>query len=195
MNRYSAGLNLIGLIAGITLAGCTPPDPNAAADANKAAADANTAASEAEALLARHKTWQYRESRDEMRGTVTKAATIDATNTIQLDFPYEGDTSLELMLRKQQGEFNIVFIASQGQLTGCNSYSGGSFAAKFDDGAVQNFSCVGSADGSSEVMFVQNESRFLNQLKTAKKLMIETEFFQAGNRQFTFEVAGLDPNF
>lgn len=36
-------------------------------------------------------TWKYTESKDEMRSTVTKYATNESINSVNFDFPYQGE--------------------------------------------------------------------------------------------------------
>ena len=48
-----------------------------------------------------------------------------------------------------------------------------------------------ASDGSSNVVFIENASKFIGLLKTSKKIILEAEFFDAGNKQFDFNVEGL----
>lgn len=49
----------------------------------------------------------------------------------------------------------------------------------------------GAADGSSDVIFFDNSSSFIKNLKTHKKLILEADFFQSGSRQFKYDLTGL----
>jgi len=84
----------------------------------------------------------------------------------------------------------MVAIGS-GQLT-CHSMSGGRIAVKFDDGPIRNYGCNRPSDGSTEVIFIGNQQQFLSQLRRARRVVIEAEFFREGRQQLVFNVAGLN---
>lgn len=62
---------------------------------------------------------------------------------------------------------------------------------KFGDGPVDSLSLLEPADHSSSVVFVQYDKAFLKQLMKNDKLIIELPFYQAGRKQFEFDVGGL----
>jgi len=47
---------------------------------------------------------------------------------------------------------------------------------------------------SSDVIFLSPESKIIDKLKKAKKVVIEPEFYQAGYQQVSFDVSGLEWN-
>ena len=135
--------------------------------------------------------WDYSESKDEMRGTTTKLASISSENVVDLEFPY-GEVHGQLWIRRRPEDgLNIAFEVDKGQVL-CHTFSDGYVSMKFDDGPVQRFRCTGSSDGSSETAFILDESRALAALKRAKRTIVEAEFFQQGRQQFIFETAGLE---
>jgi hypothetical protein len=134
--------------------------------------------------------WEYSESRDEMRGTTAKFASITSKNMVDLEFPY-GEVNGQLWIRRRPEDgLNLAFEVQKGQVL-CHNYSDDYISMKFDDGPVQKFRCTGSSDGSSETAFVVDEQRALTALKRAKRTVVEAEFFQQGRQQFVFETAGL----
>lgn len=137
--------------------------------------------------------WQYSEDNDAMRGTTTKYAQVQSENTVDLDFPY-GVVNGQIIVRKRPKDgLNVMFSVDKGQIL-CHSYGDDHISVKFDDGPVKRYSCTGTSDGSSETSFIENASGFLSGLKKAKRTIIEAEFFQKGNQQFTFETANLNWN-
>ena len=52
-------------------------------------------------------------------------------------------------------------------------------------------SLIGTRDGSANVIFLQPKAKFIQKLRKAKKLMVETEFYAEGPRQMTFRPVGL----
>lgn len=168
-----------------TAAALTQPDPTTTApavDADSKIADAAPAKPESK--------WSYTENKDEMRGTTSRYAAIPSENEIDLDFPY-GEQRGEITARQnpEQG-LNVMFSVGKGQIL-CNSFTDTTLSVKFDNGPVQRMSCTGSSDGSSETAFFTNEGRILSGLKTAKRTIVEAEFFQRGRQQFIFETVGL----
>jgi len=137
--------------------------------------------------------WQYSEDKDEMRGTTTRYAQVVSENTVDLDFPY-GTVNGQIVIRKRPKDgLNIMFTVDKGQIL-CHSFGDDHISVKFDDGPVKRYSCTGTSDGSSETSFIENASGFLSNLKKAKRTIIEAEFYQKGNQQFTFDTAGLNWN-
>jgi hypothetical protein len=135
--------------------------------------------------------WRYAESRDEMRGTVIKTASINSKNEVEFDFPYSGGSFATILVRRrEQDGLQIMFQVSKGQFM-CNSFSSTSINVKFDDGAIQKFGCAETSSGQTDAIFLTNSSRFLTALETSQMVTVEAEFFQHGMAQFTFDSAGL----
>lgn len=134
--------------------------------------------------------WEYSHSRDEMRGTTTRLASLASENEVNLEFPY-GKVRGHLWIRhRPEDGLNVAFEVDKGQVL-CRSFSNGHLSVKFDDGPIQKFRCVGSSDGSSETAFLEGEQRALAALKKATRTIVEAEFYQQGRQQFIFETAGL----
>jgi hypothetical protein len=179
-----------------------PPDPAAqsqreASSRRESAAQTETSsavqpgndASEA-SPAAEPSNWQYSSRTDQMRGTTTRWATIESANEVDLDFPYGVQRAkLEVRQRPEDG-LQIMLSVASGQIL-CHGFRDSYISAKFDNGQVRRFSCNRSSDGSPEYAFIENQRQFLNSLRSARKVVIEAEFYRRGNQQFTFETAGL----
>ena len=135
--------------------------------------------------------WAYRDITDDMRGIKGKIAAIDANEELDFDFPYNGGSTATLNLRKDIHGLNVYLKVSKGQFL-CNSFSNTTVAVKFDKGPIRHVGCTDTNDGSTDTIFLRGERPFIQQLKQAQKVTIEATFFQAGTRQMTFDVAGLD---
>ena len=136
--------------------------------------------------------WEYREDKDEMRGTTAKFASIRSENTVDLDFPYGEVNGTIWVRRRPEDGLDVMFSVDSGQIM-CNSFTDTYVSIKFDDKPIQRFSCTGSSDGSNDTAFLMGgSSRALTALKKAKRTIIEAEFFQKGRQQFVFETAGLE---
>jgi len=134
--------------------------------------------------------WDYSETKDEMRGTTAKLASLQSENTVDLDFPY-GEVHGQLWIRRRPEDgLNVAFEVDKGQVL-CHSFTDDYISMKFDNGPIQRFRCTGSSDGSTETAFIVDEPRALAALKRAKRTIVEAEFFQKRRQQFVFETAGL----
>lgn len=136
--------------------------------------------------------WTYDETKDEMRGDSTYLATNTSTNTVELEFPYNGGTNLNIVLRKDAEHGNdVIFVVNKGQLF-C-TYNDCYISVKFDDGPVEKFTTAEAEAGSSEVLFLANNpSGFVKKLKSAQSVMVEVQFFNHGKEQFKFDVSDLN---
>lgn len=131
--------------------------------------------------------WKYSEAKDEMSGKVTKLATNESINTVNFEFPYQGEQRGTIMV------FNdtVLFYVKKGQVIchGGNEYGTCVVRVKFDDTEERYVSARKSGDDSTAIAFT--EPGFLNNIKISKKLMIQVEVFHNGLPVFTFDVQGL----
>ncbi|TCN63697.1 hypothetical protein [Acetobacteroides hydrogenigenes] len=135
--------------------------------------------------------WNYSQEFDEMNSSTSYFAWSESTNTLDFQFPYEGGSSFTLTVRKNASGTNVYLKVSKGQFM--TSVMGEeSLRIKFDEEKPQSFSYSSAADGSSDIIFINSESRLINKLKTAKKIIIETTFYNEGKQKVYFNVEGLD---
>ena len=138
--------------------------------------------------------WQYRESKDEMRNKTSYFASKSSNNTLELSFPYQGGSNLILMLRKHSEYGNdVMFSISKGQfacrIDGCN------ISVKFDEGNVEKYSMGEPESGTNDVLFISGSksiNKFMDKLKKSKKMVIEVPIYDYGRAQFTFDTQGLE---
>ncbi len=134
--------------------------------------------------------WYYHEYQAEMdRGTVNMAA-VKSGNEIKFGFPYANSQRGTLMLRihPKYGK-DVILSLEHGQfLTGVD---GGEVTVRFDSGKEQVFRVNGMADYKTNAIFIRDYERFLNAMRTAKRVQIEAFFYQEATRVFEFNVTGL----
>lgn len=136
--------------------------------------------------------WRYSEQVDAMSDKVTHHACIESAAMVHLDFPYESQRpTLCIRVSPKFGKDVILQLPKGGQFI-CRSYSGCAVRVRFDDGAVQSFSANEPADGSSDAMFIANDTRFVAGMRAAKRVRIDAEYFQNGVQTMDFPVAGFD---
>ncbi|EJH1187043.1 hypothetical protein NCP51_004257 [Salmonella enterica] len=145
--------------------------------------------------------WKAKYFSDGMRGTVIKELVIESTNNVYFDAPYDGGSKMELILRSkwtklQNGQdintlkpADVLLTIKPGQFN-CILYEECSISVKFDDGKILRYRARTSSDGSSDVIFIRNGASFIKNVGAHKKLIIESGFYQGGNRQFYFDIEG-----
>lgn len=133
--------------------------------------------------------WSYNESTDKMTSKVSYFAKAQSTNKVHFEFPYNGGSTFFLTVRKKDGGTDVILSISKGQFVG--TLSDDSYVrVKFDEEEPVRYSFNGSSSGSSDLIFLENEKRFISKLKKSKKLMIDAEFYQAGRQVAEFDTEG-----
>lgn len=137
--------------------------------------------------------WRYTDERDEMgRGSI-KTASLKSTNSISLEFPYQGEQHATLAIREHPKFGKDVFISiEKGQLLDSDFHD--RVTVRFDNDKTASFPTVRPADLSTETLFLRGTAfpTFLTKLRTAKTLRVEVPIYQAGNQVFEFNVEGFD---
>lgn len=137
--------------------------------------------------------WSYSENQDRMSGVKTRFASIQSDERLKFDFPYNGGTTFTLSLRHSKEGDDVILQCDKCQFI--HSYAGdNSIQVKFDQGSPETYSFSDATDGSSDLIFIQSTSRFINKLKKSNHILIGAEFYQSGTRYIDFSVKGLDWN-
>lgn len=134
--------------------------------------------------------WSYSEKQDKMTSKTNKWATVDADELLQFASPYDGGVTASLVIRKKDG-LDIMFRISKGQIITSVDDSENRCRIKFDDESPKSYGFTTAADYSSDVIFFTSTSTLLKKIKKAKKMIVEVQFYQEGNRQIEFNVEGL----
>lgn len=133
--------------------------------------------------------WKYRTKDDKMRDATVTYAEVRSNNQVQLSFPYEGGSFIEITLRDSPKHGQEAFLwINRGQMP---CFVSCVFSVKFDKGEVENWSGSGSSDGSENVIFISNYKGFVSKMKSSSSMAIEVELYGEGTRQFFFDVKGL----
>ena len=137
--------------------------------------------------------WNYGENVDKMSGEVTKWAMSDSLNKVSMKFPYNGGSEGTIVVFEK----NVKIHISKGQVM-CSNYSGCTIRVKFDDEQAVDYAAVGPNNGQHSHVYLgvdditgNGAKRFMDKLKTAKKVMISMEVFQENRPVWEFNVAGL----
>ncbi len=134
--------------------------------------------------------WSYNASYDQMRQITTVFATLESSSILNFDFPYNGGATPSIQLRKEgNGSSEAMLKIDKGQFM--TSYDGTRIAAKGDNGPVQYFEGDESANGRSDILFIEPASRLIALLKKSAHVTLEAPFYEAGRIQMEFETTGL----
>lgn len=136
--------------------------------------------------------WVYGEDYDKMRNATTYMAVTKSNEVMDLGFPYNEVQEMIMIRKRKVDGTSVILQLTEGQYS-CG-FDGCTITVKFDDNAPVKYSVSKSSDLNSNVLFVNNKTKFINKLKTSKYVMIETDFFQHGRETFTFNVTGLKWN-
>ena len=134
-------------------------------------------------------TWDKSEKVDPMTDKVTKFASIRSQDYINLRFPYEGDTYMNMNVRQKAGQTDVYLVIDRGQIQ-CNEYSGTDYVnIRFDDESPVEFRTAEAASGNSEIVFISgNKNKFINKCKKARNIKVQIPIYNYGQALFTFHV-------
>jgi len=136
--------------------------------------------------------WMSNSSTDEMRGTKSQTTYTSSVNKVNFEFPYSGGSNLNLMVRNNAGQKDVIITISKGQFL-CGMIDGCEVNFKFDNNPVQSITMVESDSHDSDILFIKypkTANSVIQKLKASQKLIIEPKFYQEGSKQFTFELSG-----
>ncbi len=133
--------------------------------------------------------WQYSDAVDEMTSKKNYFARITSPDVAEFDFPY-GSEYMTMTVRNMNGSDDVLLEVTDGQFHE-EDYNNPTVTVRFDDAEATAYSVDKSADGSSKLRFILNSDKFIKNLKAAKTLKIQAQFYNQGNHIFGFDVKGL----
>lgn len=136
-----------------------------------------------------HSGWTYRIKSDKLHDGYSRWACTRSTNLVRLGFPYHPQ-ALELCLRSEPAAGVDVYfdLPAGGQfecLQGCD------VEMRFDTTEATTLGADTPNDGSDDTIFLNDEQPFITSVLGAKRLVVGVTFYNAGDQQLTFDVAGL----
>ena len=135
--------------------------------------------------------WEYSTTTDKLDGSVVKFASLQSSNTLSFEFPYnKADNRGRLLLRQsKKSGLAVMLLVDHGQFL-CSSYDC-RVGIRFDDNPPETWTGSGPTDHSSKTIFLNNEKGFLTKLRKAKSLKIEPSFYQVSGVVLDFKVDSL----
>lgn len=137
-----------------------------------------------------HADWDYKQTTDPMTSKVTKTAVTTSANSLNLGFPYKGDNYGRLLVRNKGGSLNVMFSIDKGQII-CHdpnmSFHECRVQVRFDEAQPITFTATGSDDHSSNVLFFNSETKFVELARKAKKIRVAVTIYQSGTAVLEFD--------
>lgn len=183
-------LSLLAISAFMVLAVASSKDKSSSSSSSSSSAASTSDAAKPKPKPKAKENWFYGSDQDEMTNKERYWTSTTSTNTIDFEFPYQGGSTFDLTVRNLGKKNEVTLSVSKGQFLTSFGFSKACMV-KFDDETGTRFSYGSASDGSSDVIFFSNASKFISKLKKAKKLKIEAPFFNEGNKIIEFDVAGL----
>jgi len=142
--------------------------------------------------------WMYSISEDKMDGSKSYFAHLISTNIVVFKDIYIRKSWFRLTIRNMNKKNEVILIMMEelaGQFMPSLYSPPKTCRVKFDENSPINFGYSSSiSDGSSNMIYILNPQKFIANLKTAEKLMIECEFYKVGKKIIEFNVNGLEWN-
>lgn len=136
--------------------------------------------------------WIYEKRVDNEGRAVHKASTRSPTQ-LKTAFPYTGNSTATLTIRKRVGSDTHVYIqVSNGQFN--RSFVGGQARIRFDGGASKLYSFSAAENGTANIIFFDTTQPLIQKLKTTRTMLVNVEFAGLGYQQIEFKTAGLSWN-
>jgi hypothetical protein len=139
----------------------------------------------------RESKWEYYEEPDEMGRGVKKSAHVDSLSTLSFQSPYQGPQLMRLVLQNSPKYGKVAYVKIERGQFMFTSYDDVAMTVRFDDGKPQKFQFLEPNDGSRNAAVIKSYEAFVRQLRRAKMIDIEAEFYLEGARVVTFDVHGL----
>ena len=136
-------------------------------------------------------TWTYEKKTGKDGNTVYKAVLASPT-ILNFDFPYTGGSTATLTLRHKNSLAYVYLEVSKGQFN--RSFQGGNASIRFDGKPPVRYSLSAAENGRANIVFFDSAQKLINQIKGARKMVVDVEFDGQGKRHIEFVTRGLTWN-
>ena len=145
------------------------------------------AAPQAEAKVS---TWGYQNSVDKMTGKSVKTASLTSTQSMSLEFPYQGNNYAQIEVRKNKSNTDEVLFSFEKGQSLCKNYGDPCrVMVRFDDAQPVAYGGHGPSDGSSNYVFLSPAAKFAADAKKAKKIKVSLDIYNNGTQILEFTTA------
>lgn len=178
---------LLLLASAAIVASCSSNEKSSSS--NSAKSDSGVEAKAGDEKPEVKKNWTFETDTDKMTSKKVYFASVDATNKLEFDSPYDGGSTASLILRNKDKADQIMLKVDKGQFI-CGITDGCAINVRFDNQVAVKFKASAPSDGSSTVLFIEPEKKFIKKLKAAKKMIVQAEFYESGLKTMEFDVDG-----
>lgn len=137
-----------------------------------------------------HNNWKYTTKVNELDDSETYLAQIVSSQPLDFSFARTQKAHATLTVRKNNSGTRVMLSISKGIFASVYNDKNGLVTVRFDDDKAESYSVSESADHKLNIVFIDNSEKFITRLKTAKKLIIQSEFYKEGFKNIKFETAG-----
>lgn len=135
--------------------------------------------------------WEYGNTEnDKMDNSTIHYGIIKSINKVEFGFPYEGGSTLSIVLTKRKGISKVLLQIDKGQFMSSFNYEK-TIRIKFDKEKPRNYGFSNESTGDTKTIFLNNSNSIIERLKKTKNVILEVEFYSEGTNQFEFNVEGL----
>lgn len=135
--------------------------------------------------------WRYEEKTDEMTDQKIYFATCVSTNKEEFEFPYNGGSTLSIIIRNTGNQNEVIFYLSKGIMNASMGMGNEYIQIRFDNAKAEKYVYASSANGSLEYAFPSHSQDIINKLKSAKTVKVEVPVFNTARTIFNFNTEGL----
>ncbi|AHF77893.1 Phage protein [Sodalis praecaptivus] len=134
--------------------------------------------------------WDYKETKDEMRGVREYSAYLESLNSKEFQFPYNGGSKLSIVMISQDDKITKKsgFFLTKGQFF-CQQEDNCKAHAKFDNGNIIELNLRIGKDNSN-VAAVEEPRGFAESIYLSKTMIVEVPVYREGPTQFKFNLDG-----
>ncbi len=133
-------------------------------------------------------TWQYSQEVDKMTSKTDYYAELDANDEVYFSPPYDGGSMVRLLIRYRDNENDIMLEVKPAQFNS-DVVNGENIRIRFDNEQPITCNCREPSDYSTTMLFLP--SSLITELKKAKKIIIQAEFYDNGLKEMEFNTEGL----
>jgi hypothetical protein len=131
--------------------------------------------------------WEYENQVDPMTSKPTRIAWMTSTNSLELDFPYQGENRGHLMVRQHERHgLDVILQVDKGQMPCRPQISPCRVLVRFDDKPPVTFNAVGPEDNDSRAIFLRDAKRFIRAAEGARTIKVQKTFFRNGDQVLEF---------
>ena len=134
-------------------------------------------------------TWTYENRVEAENEPITHRASVTSPTRLQFGFPYTGGSTVRLGIREREGDALVSLHVKNGVFN--RSFEGGNIQIRFDNGPPITYPYAAAENGSATVIFLDKPGAIIRKLKSSRSVVVNLDFYNQGNRQFTFNTANL----